>query len=335
MFDEVIVVKSAVSAFNNAALVSPAFLWYAILAVPLFVMVYFCGNLFLDKIGWNRNNVIKNSSVVMVVMTFIWMVLFGGNYVVLRDGISVLPFLTAAILGLCGMFVAARTRDAKLPQWKNMSRRMRIAVYAAGALILLAVGLTDLHAWWGPILQIGVLAFGVLIGRRGRLNLPVLSGAILIMTSVVVAILMQPEYFHFGQLGNLTVLHMLAIFIFGALVAACVAVNNVVPCARIHRSAYIKLKWMARFIVALGLVLFFMTESVPVFLGTLVAMFVSIAMSVWHADKVSENLGNCLFALTLGMFGVLTTMPVITALGILCWMKLPCADFVRDVRELL
>lgn len=335
MFDDVIVVKSAVSAFNNAALVTPAFLWHAILAVPLFVLVYFCGNVFLDKIGWKRNNIIINSSVTMVVMAFIWMVLFGGNYVVLRDGVSVLPFLTAVIFGLCGMFVASRTRNVKLPRWKNMSRRMRIAACGSVALILLAVGLTDLHAWWGPILQIGALAVGVLLGRRGRRTLPVMSGSILIMTAVVVAILMQPEYFRFGQLGNLTVLHMLAIFVFGTLVAACVAVNNIAPCSRIHRSAYIKLKWMARFIVALGLVLFFMTESVPVFLGTVAAMFASFAMSVWHADKVPENLGSCLFALTLGVFGVLTTMPVITALGLLCWMQLPCAGFVRDVRQLL
>ncbi|MCM1294908.1 MAG: hypothetical protein NC311_05145 [Muribaculaceae bacterium] len=335
MFDDVIVVKSAVSAFNNAALIAPAFLWHAILAMPLFVLVYFCGNVFLDKIGWNRNNIINNSSVTMVVMTFIWLVLFGGNYVVLRDGVSVLPFVSAVILGLCGMFVAARTRDVKLPRWKDASRRMRMAMIGAMVLILLAVGVTDLHAWWGPILQIGAVVFGVVVGRRGRRTLPVVSGAIVIMTMVVVAVLMQPEYFRFGQLGNLSVLHMLAIFVFGALVAACVAINNVKPCSRIHRSAYIKLKWMARFIVALGLVLFFMTESVPVFLGTVVAMFVSFAMSVWHAKKVSENLGSCLFALTLGAFGVLTAMPVITALGILCWMQLPCASFVSDIRELL
>ena len=45
MFDESLVVASAVSAFNNAAVVGPAFLWNAVLASPLFVAVYVFGRI--------------------------------------------------------------------------------------------------------------------------------------------------------------------------------------------------------------------------------------------------------------------------------------------------
>src|SRR5574344_1113072 len=34
MFDDAIIVQSAVSAFNNAALYAPAFLWWAVLSIP-------------------------------------------------------------------------------------------------------------------------------------------------------------------------------------------------------------------------------------------------------------------------------------------------------------
>ena len=40
MLNDITVVQSAVSAFNNAALLAPAFLWSALLATPLFVIVY-------------------------------------------------------------------------------------------------------------------------------------------------------------------------------------------------------------------------------------------------------------------------------------------------------
>ena len=54
MLNEFTVVQSALSAFNNAALVGPAFLWWAFLMLPLFFMVRLYGNDFIARIGWNR-----------------------------------------------------------------------------------------------------------------------------------------------------------------------------------------------------------------------------------------------------------------------------------------
>lgn len=335
MFDEAIVVQSAVSAFNNAALAAPAFLWSALLSVPLFILVYFCGGAFLSKLGWKRDNMMSRSAVATVGLTFMWLILFGGNYVVLRDGVSVLPFLVAGAVFLCSFFIASHTRGLQIPRLRDMTRRMRMSVYAVAILLVAALGLSDMHAWWGPLLQIGAFCCGVLLGRRTKYKLPDMFGTILVMMTCVVAILMQPEFFRFGQLGNLTVLHMLGLLVFGVLAAAAVVVNNIKPSGRIHRSAYIKLKWMARFIAALGVVMFFLTESVPVFLGTVAVFMVLFGLSQWHAKQVPDTLRMRFFALAIAAFGVITTMPAITALGILCWANLPKADFWRDAKFLL
>lgn len=335
MFDEAIVVQSAVSAFNNAALGAPAFLWHAALAVPLFVLVYFCGGAFLGKLGWTRNNMMSRSAVAVAGLTFMWLILFGGNYAVLRDGVSVLPFLVAGTVLLCSFFIASYMREFQVPRLRDMSRRMRVSVCGVVILLLVALGLSDMHAWWGPLLQIGAFCAGAILGRHTKYKMPYVSGTILIMMACVVAILMQPEFFRFGQLGSLTVLHMLGLLVFGALVAGTVAMNNIKPSGRIHRSAYIKLKWMARFITALGVVMFFLTESVPVFLGAVAMFMVLFGLSQWHAKRVPDTLRMRSFALAMAAFGVITTMPAITALGILCWANLPKADFWRDAKFLL
>jgi hypothetical protein len=43
MFDDAIIVQSAISAFNNAALVAPAFLWSALLTLPLYFLIWAFG----------------------------------------------------------------------------------------------------------------------------------------------------------------------------------------------------------------------------------------------------------------------------------------------------
>jgi hypothetical protein len=92
---------------------------------------------------------------------------------------------------------------------------------------------------------------------------------------------------------------------------------------------------MIRFVVALGIALFIMTESVPVFLGTAAAVFLLAAITVWHAKNMPDVLGEKMFALTIILFGVLTTMPVITGIGIVYLVSLPQSDFLREIKQLL
>jgi hypothetical protein len=153
--------------------------------------------------------------------------------------------------------------------------------------------------------------------------------------ALTVIILMQPEFFRFGQLGNLTAIHLLFALIIGALAAAIMATRNISPRGRVHQSAYIKLKWMARILAGLCVVLFALTESVPVFLGLTGVLFASFALSVWHSDSVPENLSKKLWALLLCAFGVATSLPLVTVFGILYWAGLPRGGFPGQSKFLL
>ena len=326
MFDDAIIVQSAISAFNNAALVAPAFLWSALLTLPLFALIWVFGEKIAEYLRWSRGNMTMRASLWAVIITLGWIVLFGGNYGVLRDDTSTLPFMIAAIVFVASLFIGSYTRGVKYVRRENM-------LYIV--LVLLALGVSDMHAWWGPLLQIASAFIGFVFGRRAKIEMPAVPGTLLVSGATVTAMLMQPEYFRFGQLGNLTWVHLLFVGGFGALAAATLAVRNINASGRIHDSAYIKLKWMIRFVAALGIALFIMTESVPVFLGTSVAFFMLVSLSVWHAKKMPSALDEKLFALSVITFGVLTTMPVITAIGVVYMANLPKSNLMREIKQLL
>lgn len=330
MLNDAIIVQSAISAFNNAALAAPAFLWWAILACPLFLVAYKFGGELIAKIGWSRDQMTLRASIWTVGLALVWLVLFGGNYGVLRDGTSVLPCMTAAIAFAASLFIGTHTRGVKMPAWRGMSARGKICYALVVLAIIGMVARSGMHAWWGPILQIGAIAMGLIMGRTARGTVRAIPGVVLVTMATTTVILMQPEYFRFGQLGNLTVLHLAAIMMIGVMAAATVALRNVNPRGRIHHSAYVKLKWMARFVSLLAIALFILTESVPVFLGATVALFVSFALSVWHAPHISQDTATRAFALLLGTFGLITVMPVITVMGVVLWtMSGPAHDFGR------
>jgi amino acid transporter len=176
---------------------------------------------------------------------------------------------------------------------------------------------------------------GALVGRgmsRGIAPIPMTTIIIFALTTLV---LMQPEFFRFGQLGSLTALHMLAVLFTGMLAAAVLTVRNIRPRGAIRASAYVKLKWMARIVAGLCLVLFILTESVPVFVGFAAACAVMFAISARHADKVPEYLSEKLWAALLCGFGVMTALPPITALGVAYWAGLPKSDAWRQAKFLL
>ena len=277
----------------------------------------------------NSKNINIRGGAIVAVLTFLWIVLFGGNYGVLRDGVSVLPFVVAVIVFLSSLFVGSNIRE--MPDIK-ISPRARFAIVV---LLLLALGLSDTHAWWGPVLQIGAFIAGWSVGRIARGAMRPVAGIILIMLMTTIAILMQPEFFRFGQLGNLTLIHLLFILAVGVFAMATIAANNVKPCEKIHQSLYTKLKWMLRVVSLLTAVLFILTESVPLFLGACASTFVMFAISVWHAKSVPLGMMERALAVTVFLFGAITTMPAISALGVLYLAILPETNFLQVFRTLL
>lgn len=328
MLDDFIIVKSAISAFNNAALWAPAFLWWSVLALPLFVIVYWCTDTIMGRIGWDKNNIVRNCCVWVAGLICAWAVLFGGNYGVLRDSLSVLPMMMATILFLTSLFVSSHLREYSL-QCSGKWRWFLLAV------IIIAVGMSDTHAWWGPLLQIGALGLGVTLGRVTHGQMRPFSGLVLIMMMTVIAILMQPEFFRFGQLGNLTAVHLLSMLGLGGACMTTIAIQNINPCGKMRHSVYVKLKWLMRVACALGVALFLFTEAVPVFIGTMIAVFLSVAMSVWHATSIDPNIAKKMFAIALMIFGAITVMPVITAIGVLYWANVDNTKIWAGTKPLL
>ena len=328
MLNDVVIVESAISAFNNAALMGPAFLWWAVLALPLFVVVFWCRDSIVARLGWNDKNILKNVSMWTAGLTGVWIVLFGGNYAVLRDSLSVLPMVIATIVFLASLFVSSHLRTRPLPR---MNRWWWLCVLG----VIAIVALSDVHVWWGPLLQVGALMLGGVLGRYAKAEMRPVAGIILIVLMTAVAILMQPEFFRFGQLGNLMLGHVVAVLVLGVVAMMSIAVLNINARGKIKQGVFIKLKWLMRVMCAFGMVLFVITEAVPVFLGTLALAFVMFAMSVWHAQKFDVVSGYKMFALVLMCFGVITVMPVIVGLGILYWGILPQNKIWRDFKALL
>ena len=175
MFNYVVIVQSAVSAFNNAALIMPAFFWWAILSLPLMFITWKLAPVIQKSLHLNSKNINIRGGATVAVLTFLWIVLFGGNYGVLRDGVSVLPFVVAVIVFLSSLFVGSNIRE--MPDIK-ISPRARFAIVV---LLLLVLGLSDTHAWWGPVLQIGAFVAGWSVGRIARGAMRPVAGTILIM----------------------------------------------------------------------------------------------------------------------------------------------------------
>ena len=238
-------------------------------------------------------------------------------------------FRSAAIVFLTSLFVGSHIRDFK-PVF--VPKNIKFAIFA---IMLIALGLSDMRVWWGPVLQICSCLIGWLMGRSARGAMRPAAGMVIIMLMVVIAMLMQPEFFRFGQLGNLTPIHLLFVMLMGLGGMAVIALNNIKACGRISDSVFTKLKWLLRVMVLLSIALFLLTESVPLFIGVCAATFVSLAVSIYHSDNVSDDLGYKILSIMLMLFGAITCMPVISVLGVLWWYVLPRGGFGTSVKRLL
>ncbi len=335
LLQDSLIVQSAVSAFNNAALFDPAFFWVALLMLPLFIVVKVYGKLFLDSVGWKKDNIMHNIVFWTVGLSVAWILLFGGNYNVMRDNVSLVPFITAFVGFVAMLFLAKNTKNIQMPKWKSLTKKEKFKYILFVLILLGVVGLSDTHTWWGPILQIVGFVSGAIIGRCTSRNISDVPVLYFVVFAIITAILMQPELFRFGQLGNLTILHLLGILIVGLPISAVLALRNVKPKEKIHQSAFVKIKWLMRCLTVLAIVLFILTESVIVFLGSCALFFCLIALGTLHSKTTPMYLSVRLLYISLIGFGIVTIMPVIACLGILGWITLPKGDLWQESKFLL
>ncbi|MBR0212487.1 MAG: hypothetical protein IJQ55_02665, partial [Alphaproteobacteria bacterium] len=271
MFNDISVVATAVSSFNNAALYSPYFFVVGLFSVPLFFMVYLYGRDFVAKIGWSNRDIESKVGFWSVFFLTLWIMIFGGNYAVIRDSISLLPVFMASILFVSMLFIV---KHAKQMNYLSKISDKKTKWFVLFSLIVLAV-FSARPSLWGILLQLSAVFCGIIVGSRLNKSLPDIFWVSFIFVAMSILILMQPEFFRFGQLGNLTLIHVGAILLCGFFGITAVVARYTNSCGKIYQSAYVKLKWLFRILSIFAFVLLVSTESVPVFVGLLGALAIN------------------------------------------------------------
>lgn len=329
MFNDVSIVTTALSSFNNAALYGPYFFTVGLFSLPLFFMVFLYGRDFVSKIGVTNRDLESKTGFWAVACLALWLMIFGGNYAVIRDSISLLPLMISIVLFVSFVFVTNRLKKynylAKLPNTKS-----RWFVFL---LLLILAGFSALPTIWGVLLQLSAVLCGIIVGDRLHKNLSDTTIPIAVFAVSSVLILMQPEYFRFGQLGNLTLIHIVALLACGFFAVTALVTKYTNARAKIYQSAYIKLKWLFRILSLLALILFVLTESVPVFVGLMVVCALLEMLTIYHGRGISENIFKQSWALLLITFGLVIICPLISMLGLIYLMtfapKIKCKDFTN------
>ena len=330
MFNEFSIATTAISSFNNAALINPYFFAIAVLSLPLFYMIYIYAHDILSRLKW-ENNLEGKVGFWSVLFLTLWLLLFGGNYAVIRDGISLLPIAIAIVLFVSMIYVTNRAIKFNYLNFFKDKKTVLIS-------FLLLLALTVFSAkpdLYGLLLQISAVFCGIIVGARLHKNISDIVISTIVFGMMAALILMQPEYFRFGQLGNLTIIHLGALFITGFFAVTTLITKYIKTKSKIYESAYVKLKWLFRIISALAAVLFVSTESVPVFLGLLAAVSLTEALTIYHSNKIQANISKYSWALTLISFGVLIMCPVISVLGMIYLVQLNKNIKTKDFLDLL
>ena len=331
MFNDFSIVATAVSSFNNAALYSPYFFVLGLFSLPLFFMVFLYGRDFVARFGWDNHNLESKIGFWNVACLVLWLFLMGGNYAVIRDSISLLPAMIAVVLFVSMVLVTKRLKQFKYLE-KIYSKKSRWLLFVG--FLLLAV-LSAMPNWWGILLQLSAVLCGMIVGDRLNKNVSDVFVPLGLFAMVTVLILMQPEYFRFGQLGNLTFIHLVSLLIVGFFCVTAFAAKYTNTRDKIYKSAYIKLKWLCRIMAILALILFVLTESVPVFIGLMLICALSEMLTIYHSKSISEYIYKQSWAFVMISFGIIIMCPVISMFGIIYLESVaPKVDF-KDYIKLL
>ena len=331
MLDNISIVATAVSSFNNAALYGPYFFVVALFSIPLFLMVFLYGRDLVSKIGWNNSDFEPKIGFWSVVTLVIWLLLIGGNYAVIRDSISLLPVIISMILFGSMVFITNRLKKLNYLK-KTYDKKLRWFVFF---LLLILTAFSAMPTWWGILLQVSAVLCGMIVGDRLHKNISDVLTSLVVLGITTILLLMQPEYFRFGQLGNLTFIHLLALLLTGFFCVTAFVAKYTKAREKIYKSAYVKLKWLFRILSALALILFVLTESVPVFVGLMVVCALSEALTIYHGKTFMGHVFKQSWALLMISFGIITICPLISMLGIVYLVYTATKINIKDFIQLL
>ncbi|MDR0967968.1 MAG: hypothetical protein LBL75_04070 [Rickettsiales bacterium] len=337
MFDSSLVVQSAISTFNNIALRAPDFFWTAIFCLPIFAVFWVFRNEISARFFPDTKK--RTIQITTLILGFIgvWL-LTHENFAALRDGIWIgTSVLTAICIFVLSVFAGQKLRSFSDyvrvgDKWKNRSD------YLIPWVILAVVGLCAMPQWWAVLVQFCAAAAGFYLGRlrknRGKATISVenlILGLVFILTAGLV---MQPEFFRFGWLGNLTIIHL--IFITGTMFFATGALmlRVVRPTGWLKPGYYNKFIMLMRAMMILLFAMFVLTESILMFGIFVVAMMCYMFLVLRHRAKSMANKTEAenMWFLAVLLFGVLISMPVIVCAMLLIGRKI---DVVKSIRALL
>ncbi|MDR1027212.1 MAG: hypothetical protein LBL46_02235 [Rickettsiales bacterium] len=331
------IVASAITTFNNAALWGPAFLWSAVLMLPVYLAAAMVAG---DLLSYFFP--LKKARDFCFAWWFegaaiVWLVFGHGNWEVLRDGAGFLPYIVAGALFLLCRDAAARLREwnPRAPKsWRRFDSKTRKWLKLAILLVAVAIiGASASPRYYYQALQIAATLFGTAAGFWSRRPYGPIPGTMFMMALLTTAVAMQPEYFRFGQLGRLSLAHLGALAAIIGLAALCFVLRNFNPSGFVRDNHYKYIKWFMRLCVLLAFILFVMTESVPVLLGLGAAVAMTAWFAVKHAAKgtIVAPLSENVWAAMLILFGVITGMPLVAIIGILCWKNNAARNWAKNL----
>ena len=294
-------------------------------------MTFLYGKDFVSRFGWTVRDVESKVGFLAVVCLVLWMVLVGGNYAVIRDSISLLPVIVAAVLFVSVAFITSWLKKLNYME-KMYSKKSRLLVVC---IFFVLAGFSAMPTIWGILLQLSAVLCGMIVGDRLNKNVSDFLVSTFVLGVTTVLLLMQPEYFRFGQLGNLTFIHIAALLLAGFFCVTALATKYTDARAKIYKSAYVKLKWLFRIMSLLALILFVLTESVPVFVGLMTVCALSEMLTIYHSNSFPEYIAKQCWAWLLISFGVMIICPFVTMLGIIYLTCLPQKTDVKDFIKLL
>ncbi|MGI5845881.1 MAG: hypothetical protein ACOX7D_01700 [Alphaproteobacteria bacterium] len=343
MFDITLVVQSAVSSFNNIALHSPDFFWTTLLCLPIFIVFWIFAPEISAKFLPDSKKRLKTIAVWSIVFIAVWL-LTHESFNSLRDGITFgISTLTAICVFGIGVFAGWR-----IPSFTNLvkikEKWRKIADIVAPVSVAILVGLCAWGTWQTVLVQFVAALLGFYTGRlmvyRNRYQMEPEWLSIILMGTLLFGLIMQPEFFRFGQLGHLTIIHIFFLIITLITIIGSIMMRLVKPTGWLTNSHYKKLMWLIRLGVILALILFILTENALAFailgIGILIQAFVIIRHNTPKNINILENWSEDLWILSLGLFGLLTTMPVlICAAIILARVKKNKFDAKAAIKSLL
>ena len=323
--------KTGISSIFNQALFSPYFFVVGILSLPLFFMVYLYGRDFVEHLGWNNRNYENQVGFWTGIVIALWLMLFGGNYDVILD-FSLLSFGIAFVLFFLMILISQ-----KLVQLNYLEQIKKKAIKWALFLgIVLMAVFSAAPTWHGILLQVSAVFCGMIVGCRLKKNISVVPVLTVIMLLVSILMLMQAEFFRFGKLGDLTFVHCLGLILVGFLGMAVLVTRYTDVCSNISKSAYVKIKWLSRVIIMLLVACLVTTQqSIPFYIILIVFFGISQWLLIRFSENRPANFSGQLFGLLLIFFGLLTTCPLISALGIVYMIFCPGHIKFKDIFYLL